>query len=148
MLSRLALFAVTRTLFALRSASCRGAGTWTHDAAHHRLSRQYRDGREWAVQVRECEKGETPDVYGRDIGTVLRQTTFQTIDILKIDIEGAERVLFSGTSHVWLDQVSNIAIELHDTTCEGVFFAVMSAYSYDLSKSGESTVCKNISRIA
>jgi FkbM family methyltransferase len=123
------------------------AGIWTHDAPLIVCRGQYRDGREWAVQVRECQTGETPEVYGRDIGTVLGQTRFQAIDILKVDIEGAERAIFSGRRHTWLDQVCNIAIELHDTTCEAVFFTAMSGYRYDLSRSGELTVCKNISRI-
>jgi FkbM family methyltransferase len=123
------------------------AGIWTHDAPLMVSRGQYRDGREWAAQVRECQKGETPEVYGRDIGTVLSQTRFDAIDILKIDIEGAERAIFSGSRHMWLDHVCNIAIELHDTMCEAVFFTAMSGYKYDLSRSGEVTVCKNISRV-
>jgi FkbM family methyltransferase len=122
------------------------AGIWTHDAPLIVCRGQYRDGREWAVQVRECQKEETPDVNGRDIGTVLRQTAFRAIDILKIDIEGAERTVFAG-SRTWLDQVRNIAIELHDPMCEKVFFTALTGYRYDLSRSGELTLCKNISRI-
>ena len=123
------------------------AGIWTHDAPLIVCRGQYGDGREWAVQVRECQEGETPEVYGRDIGTVLRESGFQAIDILKIDIEGAERTFFSGIRHIWLDQVCNIAIELHDTMCEAVFFTALSRYRYDLSRSGELTLCKNMSRI-
>jgi len=123
------------------------AGIWTHDAPLIVCRGQYRDGREWAVQVRECQKGETPEVYGRDIGSVLRETGFQAVDILKIDIEGAERTVFSGSRHTWLDQVRNIVIELHDNMCEAVFFKALSGYEYDLARSGELTVCRNISRI-
>jgi FkbM family methyltransferase len=123
------------------------AGIWTHDAPLMVCRGQYKDGREWAVQVRECQNGETPEVYGRDIGSVLRETGFQTIDILKIDIEGAERTAFSGSCDTWLDYVRNIAIELHDDMCEAVFFKALSGYKYDMSRSGELTVCRNISRI-
>ena len=38
----------------------------------------------------------------------------QMIDILKVDIEGAEAVVFGDTSDAWLGAVRRIFIELHD----------------------------------
>jgi len=56
-------------------------------------------------------------------------------------------MVFSGSRHTWLDQVRNIVIELHDNMCAAVFFKALSGYGYDLSRSGDLTVCRNISRI-
>ena len=101
-------------------------------------------GKEWAFQVRECREGEKPHLYGESIDQLLRKSGFESIDILKIDIETSEKILFSRNYDSWLGKVKNMVIELHNQECEDVFFKAMSGYDYDLSRSGELTVCKNI----
>jgi FkbM family methyltransferase len=107
---------------------------------------EYRDGREWANQVRESLAGEEPSVDAIDIETLLADYPSRSIDILKIDIEGAEAILFASNCESWLDRVRNIAIELHGPECETAFFERMSRYEYELSRSGELTICRNIVR--
>jgi hypothetical protein len=65
------------------------------------------------------------------------------IDLLKVDIEGGELELFSGNTN-WLTSVRNICIELHSADCERVFFDALKGFSYDLDRSGELTICRNI----
>lgn len=103
-------------------------------------------GKEWAFQVRKCREDEKPDLYGIGIEQILQKSNFRNIDILKIDIETAEKKLFSENYENWIGKVKNIVIELHNPECEEVFFKAMSGFDYDLSKSGELTVCKNIVR--
>ena len=43
------------------------------------------------------------------------------VNLLKIDIEGAEQAVFGASSGQGLSHVRNIAIELHGDTCEKVF---------------------------
>jgi len=38
----------------------------------------------------------------------------------------------------------NLVIELHDGECRRVFFQALSSYTYDLSESGELTICRNL----
>jgi FkbM family methyltransferase len=45
--------------------------------------------------------------------TILRDSGHETIDIFKIDIEGAELALFSGDCDTWLRKTRSIAIEIH-----------------------------------
>jgi hypothetical protein len=45
------------------------------------------------------------------------------IDILKLDIEGAERELFNLGAEAWLGAVGQIIIELHDRFVPGCAFA-------------------------
>ena len=52
-------------------------------------------------------------VAGMTVDRIMRDYALEKIDILKIDIEGAEREVFSSTS-AWLDKVDAIIIELHD----------------------------------
>ena len=60
------------------------------------LSRgNYGDGREWATQVRSPEPGELPSVQAIDLLTLMSEQAINTIDLLKIDIEGSELQLFA-----------------------------------------------------
>ena len=47
--------------------------------------------------------------------TVFDLAGFETVDLLKIDVEGAERSLFAD-AELWLQRVRAIAIEFHDDT--------------------------------
>ncbi len=58
--------------------------------------------------------------------------SFESIDILKVDIEWAEKELFEKNIS-WIQRVSNIAIELHDRFkhwCSYSFFSSVKALSY------------------
>jgi FkbM family methyltransferase len=104
----------------------------------------YGDGCEWATQVKECQGDQKPDLLATDILSLLKKSEFTSIDLLKVDIEGAEVVIFSQNYETWLNRVKNIVIELHSEECKKSFFNALSPYKYDLSRSGELTVCKGI----
>jgi FkbM family methyltransferase len=59
------------------------------------------------------------------IDTVMRETGIQSIDILKVDIEGSEREVFASCN--WIDNVHVIAIELHDRVRAGCRHTVETA---------------------
>ena len=55
---------------------------------------------------------------------IIKDYNLEKIDILKIDIEGAEREVFSNTSS-WIEKVDSIIIELHErmkTGCNRSFY--------------------------
>ena len=108
----------------------------------------YRDGREWTVQVRECKPGEEAEMQATDVGTLLKESGLDRISILKIDIEGAEAVVFAHNYEYWLQYVDNMVIELHDDSFFGkasdiVLNTINSGRSFNISQSGELTVCKS-----
>lgn len=105
------------------------------------------DGREWATQVRECRnRDEAATVEGWDIPSLLELAGAHEIDLLKVDIEGSELQLFEESSALWLPQVRNICIELHGSDCEQVFRHALRDFEYELTRSGELTVCRNLRR--
>jgi FkbM family methyltransferase len=104
----------------------------------------YDNGYEWAIQVRECPEDRQPDLLAIDLLSLLEKSGFTNIDLLKIDVEGSEVAIFSNNYQTWLDRVKNLVIELHGEKCEQTFFKALSEYKYNLSKSGELTVCQNI----
>jgi len=81
-----------------------------------------------------------------DIGTLLRESGMERVSILKIDVEGAEAIIFSANYEAWINNVDNIVIELHDDSDFGesskVFFDAISGRSFEVSRSGELVVCR------
>jgi FkbM family methyltransferase len=101
---------------------------------------------EWARTVREAKEGEPGTIIATDIGTVLKESGFDRISILKIDIEGAEAIVFSSDYREWLPKVDNVAIELHDEDCSSIFFKAIAGENFELSTSDELVLCKRRSR--
>jgi hypothetical protein len=67
----------------------------------------------------------------------------ETIDILKIDIEGAEKELFTYNYENWLQKVRCIVIELHDLYrpgCATAFFKAISSREFSIFCKGEDIV--------
>lgn len=122
------------------------AGIWSHTAQLVISRDKYRDGREWTKQVRECGPGEVAEIEGIDVRSILADSEYERISLLKMDVEGAEAVVFSESSHSWLDKVDAIAIELHDDSFFGnateVFLAAINGQGFQLSQSGELTICR------
>jgi FkbM family methyltransferase len=102
-------------------------------------------GSEWATEVRIVQEGEEPDVEAVDINTILKEENVDYIDILKIDIEHAEKYLFKDRYQEWLPKVKNLVIELHGEECERIFFNALKDYDYQLEHLGETIACKNLS---
>jgi FkbM family methyltransferase len=122
-------------------------GIWSKPAQLAIETSLYRDGREWTRQVRECAAGEKGDITAITIGELLRQSGRERLSLLKMDIEGAEIVVFSHPEHQqWLPLTDAMAIELHDDTSFGkateLFHAVVRDQDFQISHNGELTICQ------
>jgi FkbM family methyltransferase len=95
---------------------------------------------EWATTVRQCRDGEQPDVKSIDVETLLAQTGYKQIDIAKMDIEGAEELLFAHSVNGWVNKVRAFAIELHNEECRKVFYRALNSDVFTFSLSGEVTI--------
>jgi FkbM family methyltransferase len=74
---------------------------------------------EYAYQVRESkDTTQHQNVIGKidciSMDSLLSTYSIRQIDVLKVDIEGAERVVFKDNYKSWLDVTNLIMIELHD----------------------------------
>lgn len=58
------------------------------------------------------------EVQGMTVGAIMKQQGIQHIDILKIDIEGAECEVFRDPS-AWVDHVDSVIVELHERLRSG-----------------------------
>lgn len=103
---------------------------------------------EWTTTVRECEPGESPDVMAVGIDGVLADTGLPVIDILKVDVEGAEQVVFSRNTGGWLDRTRSIGIELHGRQCRQVFQQALAGRPYEFVESGDITIATRVDSFA
>jgi FkbM family methyltransferase len=118
-------------------------GIWSHPARLVMSSDSWGDDREWARTVREARPDEPGGMEALDIATLLARSGERRIAILKVDIEGAERVVF-GAPCPWLRDVDNIVIELHGRDCEAIFHRAIAGAGFAVSQSkvgGDLTVC-------
>lgn len=69
---------------------------------------------EWGFTVRKTEKNEEGDVDAIGIENILNEFNLKCIDILKVDIEGAEVEVFDETASNWLSKVKMCIVEFHE----------------------------------
>jgi FkbM family methyltransferase len=77
------------------------------------------------------------------LGDVLRKSGCDRIDILKLDIEGAEKEVFSTNYADWIDKMDSLLIELHDNQkkgCSAAVYAALGKRKYTQSLKGDVTV--------
>ncbi|MTI29986.1 FkbM family methyltransferase, partial [Xanthovirga aplysinae] len=99
---------------------------------------------EWGFMVEERNKGETSNkinsIKSVTIKDLLQSFKIKEIDILKIDIEGAEKELFESNFEDWLPRVKCLMIELHDRMkagCSKSFFKAISRFNFSYDQKGE-----------
>ena len=93
------------------------AGLW-HKNEALTLDYTFGDKREWAIAVKPAAQSQAKAHYtvpGMTLKKVMQQFDFPRIDVLKIDIEGAEQYLFENPKDMAeiLRKVRFIAIEVH-----------------------------------
>lgn len=100
----------------------------------------------WSFEFQEVnQRGKgTPAI---SISDLMSEYQIPKIDILKIDIEGAEKELLENNSDKWLPRVDTLVIELHDRKKEGCsdsLIKALSKYNCVLDSNKENIFCKII----
>lgn len=64
------------------------------------------------------------------VDRIIKENSVEKIDILKVDIEGAEREVFSASSS-WIEKVDSLIVELHERMkpgCDQAFFEAIQGF--------------------
>ena len=117
------------------------AAVWNRNTGLVFSDSQFGDGNEWARTCREAEASEIPQIEAFDIPTILAMSSFERVELLKVDIERGELVLFDESAQNWIDLVDTIAIELHGPDCENAFHRIVGKADFLVSHCEELTVC-------
>lgn len=95
-----------------------------------------KDSDTWAFEVEEVSSDDLEGFKAVSISSIMNDYSIETIDLLKLDIEGAEREVFLTNFEYWLPRTKVIIIELHDWLKEGcsrAFFSTVSKYRFRVS---------------
>jgi FkbM family methyltransferase len=92
---------------------------------------------DWGVQVGQSVPGASITVRGRSMGRLIDDLDLQRIDIVKIDIEGAEKELFEASDLAWLEVVNMIIVETHERFRPGAHDAVLRLLDLGFSRQGD-----------
>lgn len=98
----------------------------------------------WSLRVKETTPGKENSIDAIGITQILDAYKPRSIDILKIDIEGAEKELFSKNCDSWLAITKWMAIELHENIDEkipAIFYKALEGLTYKEYYQGENLIC-------
>ncbi|MDP1974289.1 MAG: FkbM family methyltransferase, partial [Sediminibacterium sp.] len=99
-----------------------------------------------SFMVQETVPDHPNSISAISIATIMQEQEWEHIDLLKIDIEGAEKEVFESNYEYWLPLTKSIVIELHDQMkkgCSKSVFAAISKYNFSFSFSDENLVFIN-----
>ncbi|HNP32568.1 MAG TPA: FkbM family methyltransferase [Flavobacterium sp.] len=115
-------------------------GLWSKNA-NLKLVNDFRDKKDWSIRVEETK--ESGDLKAFSIPYLMKEHKLEKIDILKIDIEGSEKEVFTGidTDVSFLAKTKCIAIEIHDEfDCRSDINDILTNYNFKFFNSGELTI--------
>lgn len=126
----------------LDNIHCLRVGIWNRDTF---LRVENASAEKWEFTFQESDN-QHGAVEAISVTSILQQFNREEIDILKMDIEGSEREVFTSDYAGWLPNVKTILIELHDSMrygCSTAFFMALSKYdfSFDVLGKGKTVIC-------
>lgn len=116
------------------------AAIWSSDTY---VEIQNPNDEKWAFRVQQAATDGSSRVQALSIPSILKMAGADRVDILKIDIEGAERELFDESSAHWIHRVDVIIIELHDWIrpgCSDALSVATRGLNWERSRIGENTI--------
>ena len=97
----------------------------------------------WGFMVEEVTDSEEFSFKAITIDNILKRSGYEEIDILKLDIEGSEKEVFSADYENWLSKVNVLIIELHDRMkpgCSEAFYSAINQYNFIKKNRGENVI--------
>lgn len=122
-------------------------GIWSKDTWLE-LKKDHSDEKEWSYYV--VESLPPSELKGFSIESLLSESGYSDIDLLKIDIEGSEKELFKddGTIDPVLSKTKFLAIEIHDET--GIrprIYESLTRNGFEWFNRGELTIATNLKKV-
>lgn len=104
----------------------------------------------WGFRTEEVENETADCIRAFSVSEIMRMNNWQSIDLLKMDIEGAESNVFAADADQWLPKVKMIFLELHDNVnkdCSKNVFRALLNHDFRVDLWGENLVLINNSFI-
>lgn len=121
---------------------------WSHKCRLVPETQVFGDGREWSRQFVEGAASADTGVDAIGVVDAMHLLGAQRISLLKIDIEGAEAIVFSKEGGSWLHLVDTLVVELHKDSVFGdahrAFNAMITEQPFIIEHVGELTICRRL----
>lgn len=104
------------------------------------------DAEKWAIEVEETKSIDEHSFQAFSISDLISKMGWESVDLLKLDIEGSEISVFEKGYEEWLPKVKLLIIELHERMrpgCTEAFESAINQYNFQRSVSGENLVYTN-----
>jgi FkbM family methyltransferase len=101
----------------------------------------------WGFIIESTNSNDPEAFVAMTIQDLIKYSCFETADIVKLDIEGSEKEVFSENYESWLGDVSILIIELHDRMKEGcsdTFINAVNKYNFNVEQHGENIVLRRV----
>lgn len=121
-------------------AVCLQKALW-HERRPLATHRHFGDGGNWSIPVEPATDGTVDSTTVEDLR---REHGLSTIDILKMDIEGAELHVLGRDATTWLGRVRVLAVELHDDDCRKALADATASFPARTSRHGEVTLWRRL----
>ncbi len=118
-------------------------GVWTKET-NLKVEQNFRDQRHWAFTVKETT--ENTGLEGISFQKIMADANIEFIDLLKMDIEGSEKVLFEDSNFCLevLPKVKFMALEIHDEIVDrDSIVDILKSNNFDFFSKGETMFCVN-----
>jgi FkbM family methyltransferase len=116
---------------------------WSRDCTI-KIINDFKDKLNWSFRVEESTEASAIKAF--TINSIIKNIGFDTIDILKIDVEGSEKQIFdkNNSNLEFLKITKCIAIEIHDFfDCRKQIYDVLDFYGFTYFNEGELTIAVN-----
>jgi FkbM family methyltransferase len=100
----------------------------------------------WAFRTEEVDSPASDTIKALTVTEVMQTRGWETIDLFKMDIEGAEKNVFASDAGNWLPKVKVMFLELHDNIdrdCSKNVFRALLEHDFSVDITGENIVLFN-----
>lgn len=119
---------LSRNTSGYQNIFCINAALWSSDGTLSVSSDSTNSTWGFTTQPTEESKAYNGErIPARSIPSLMHEYGVEKIDLLKLDIEGAERQVFGEESREWLPKVRSVVVEVHERMYPGCAEAVSSA---------------------
>ncbi len=96
----------------------------------------------WSFRCEPAEPGEPGSLRAYTLEEALALSGHERCDLLKLDIEGAERRLFENPARSWIHRIDAVLVEVHGEGTMSVIENACPADEYDFSSRGEKVLIR------
>jgi FkbM family methyltransferase len=118
-------------------------GIWTHTSFLNVIDKGHGES---CFTVEETNTPTAASVAAIAIHEIMQEQQWETIDLLKIDIEGTEKNIFEKGYEQWLPYTKVLVVETHDRMkkgCSAAVFKAVGQYNFSCTVAGENFLFTN-----